>query len=322
MDLISVIIPVYNVENFLQRCLNSVTSQTYTRLEIILVNDGSTDNSGKICDEYAGIDNRIIVIHQENAGLSAARNSGLEIATGSYITFVDSDDWLSPDCIEILARADGDISVCNPVYVWENGKTLSRKYSRRESLMPLVMDSVQALRLLLLQTEFDTSAWAKLYKAKIFQDIRFPVGKKYEDMGTIYKLFYASKKIVYCKVNKYYYFQRDDSISAGVFNESKLDYLYFAEEIYHFVSDKEQSLCKPARSRIVSVCFHLLLSTLPMKNADETRRLLHKKIKEYRRGLLHGVRFKVRAAVIFSRLPHSLFIIFLKFFARFNPKNR
>lgn len=224
-ELVSVIIPVYNVEKYLNRCIKSVLGQTYKNLEIILVDDGSTDNSSQICDEYKKIDSRIIVIHKENGGLSDARNAGINKATGKYITFIDSDDSIEKDMIEylylLMKKYKTKMSLCchNIIYEKRN-KVISLGNGKEE-----VLSSEKCIEKMLYHKDVDTSAWAKLYAKNLFDDISYPKGFLFEDIGTTYKLFIESKYIACGYENKYNYWIRKNSIVTGVFSEKKLDLL-------------------------------------------------------------------------------------------------
>lgn len=218
---ISIIIPIYKVEQFLRKCIDSVIKQTYSNLEIILVDDGSPDNCPSICDEYACSDNRIRVIHKKNGGLSEARNCGLDIATGDYIGFVDSDDWVESDMFEVLHRnaimLKADITICGYYIVKENKIKIpyvlqtDMVYSQEEALKELIHD-----------TKVKNYTWNKLYRKELFAQIRYPVGAKFEDMATTYKLFAKSEKIVLINEYKYYYLFRKEGIS----NQKTLDNSY------------------------------------------------------------------------------------------------
>jgi len=217
-DLISVIIPIYKVENYLRRCVDSVLSQTYSNIEIILIDDGSPDRCGEICDEYAKKDGRIKVIHKENGGLSDARNAGIEIAQGKYITFLDSDDWIHPKYLErlynLLKATAADISVCNFTRT-------SREDVQKEESNPVinVFTNLEALEHLTDELYVQmVVAWGKLYKRKLFDGIRFPVGKIHEDEFTTYKLLYKAKRVVVTSEQLLYYWQREDSIMGAGFN--------------------------------------------------------------------------------------------------------
>lgn len=216
-NLISIIVPVYNVEPYLNRCINSILNQTFNNFELVLVNDGSTDKSGIICDSFKIIDDRIIVIHKTNGGLSSARNVGIEIAKGDFIGFVDSDDWLHPKYIETLynnlVEFEAEISICNFLKVStetipNNPKNHVSQFSNIEALNQLHGK---------LNTQFVISV-AKLYKRELFNKIRFKIGKLHEDEFVIHHLLNNANKIVYTSSELYYYFQRNDSITGIGFN--------------------------------------------------------------------------------------------------------
>lgn len=230
--LISLIIPVYNVEKYLSKCLETVLGQTYRNLEIILVDDGSEDQSGKLCDEYAGQDARIQVIHKKNGGLSSARNAGLESATGEYIVFVDSDDFLDENYVsylyEVLIKTGADMSICQ-MTEFCNGKSEEKICNGEEQIEILTPEA--ALKRFLLQKNLFASAWCKMYKKELFSDVRYPVGYIYEDMAVIHLLFLKSEKIVWSNQKLYYYRQHHSSIMNCGFNLHKLDRIEIAERL-------------------------------------------------------------------------------------------
>lgn len=215
--LISVIVPIFNVEKYLEKSVNSIINQTYKNIEIILVDDESPDNCGKICDEYSKKDNRIKVIHKKNGGLSDARNAGVKIAEGEYILFIDSDDWIENNMIEILykniKRYDADISICEFQEESTEGTILKSKTENKEIK---VFNREEALYELILQDNITNHAWNKLYKKKLFEGIKYPKGKLMEDIGTTYRLFEKSNKIVYQNINLYHYIQRSTSILGNI----------------------------------------------------------------------------------------------------------
>ena len=200
-DKISVIIPVYNVEKYLRKCIDSVINQTYHNLEIILIDDGSLDNCGSICDEYCVIDERIRVIHKSNGGLSDARNAGLDIACGEYIGFVDSDDWIDPEMFEQLHKdlksTGKDISVCGYLREYEQNK-LVRVVGNDTHENILLMTPQEAMNELLEDDIIRNHMWNKLYRAKIFENVRFPLGRNFEDVLIQYKLFEKAKNGASC----------------------------------------------------------------------------------------------------------------------------
>lgn len=235
-DMISIVVPIYNVEKYLPQCVNSLLNQTYKNLEIILVDDGSLDKSGEICDEFSKNDNRIIVIHKENNGLSSARNAGLEIAKGDYIGFVDSDDWLDETMYETLLKLitdnDSDISCCkffktadSDEKIPVNDNETIQSFTNIEGLNNFYTD-------LYTQT---VVAWNKLYKRNLFDNVVYPIGKIHEDEGTTYKLFYKANKITYTNRPLYYYRTTPNSITTRKFNKKRLDIIDVYDEKIKFI---------------------------------------------------------------------------------------
>ena len=200
---ITVIVPVYNVEHYLEKCLDSLIDQTYKNLEIIVINDGSTDNSGEICQEYAQKDNRIVYIEKENGGLSDARNVGLDKMTGSYVTFIDSDDWVELDYVEILYKKiieyQADISVGN-YYSYNEDEETYYFHIYGDSYYEKVYDNISIFENLYESQEMKSfaliSAWGKLYKAKLFDYLRFDKGKLGEDGYFNQKMYLSVNKVV------------------------------------------------------------------------------------------------------------------------------
>lgn len=212
-DLISIIIPVYNIEDYVSECIESVIAQTYNNIEIILVDDGSTDSSRKICDKYAKKDNRIIVVHKENGGLSDARNVGINTAKGSYLGFVDGDDLVAPDMYQRLIEeaivTDSDIATCKFDYY---DKNLNTNKKNNEKVLD-VCDGFCAIKYLFNDLICGNYAWNKLYKAALFKDTEYPKGKYFEDIFTTYKLFLKANKVVLLNDSLYYYRVRDKQIT-------------------------------------------------------------------------------------------------------------
>lgn len=323
LPLITVVIPIYNVEKYLFKCVNSVINQTYNNLEIILVNDGSTDDCAKICEELLLLDDRILIINKENGGLSDARNTGIAKAKGEYISLIDSDDYVSKDYIEylynLLKSSDADISICNPKYVYENENNCL--VSINKSIIK-EMNSIEALSTMLYQNYYDTSAWGKLYKTSLFTNIFYPIGKLFEDLGTTYKLLLKANKIVFGNEEKYYYLQRENSISNNEFNCKKLDYLYFAEEIYDYIIKEIPEIRNSASSRVISVCCNILLQ-LPNDNEYKNlKKEMYRKIIEKRRKLIwdKNVRKKNKIIIYISYLPFNIFIKVFNIISKYNRR--
>ncbi len=228
-ELVSIIVPVYNVEDYIQDCLNSILSQTYELIEVIVVDDGSTDKSGSLCDEFSQKDSRIMVIHQCNKGLSGARNAGLALANGKYVTFVDSDDVISPFFIEILcSEIDKSDIVCGDFCAVPEGfKNTDEILTSEEFFKTVIFSNKDAIREVY-NNRFhgvDFISCSKLYNASLFKDynISFPEGKIHEDTFTTYKLFYFARKISYIDKKMYFYRQREGSITRSSFNIKKMD---------------------------------------------------------------------------------------------------
>ncbi|MBR5427937.1 MAG: glycosyltransferase [Clostridia bacterium] len=217
--MISVIIPVYNTQDYIEHCVRSVLSQTYSDLQVILVDDGSPDDSGRIIDAFE--DPRVLVIHQENGGLSAARNTGLDNATGEYIGFIDGDDFVEPDMFETLLgamdSAQADIAQCGyiaddlTVGEFDRGDGKIRVFDRDDAILSLVRNDV-----------FEQVVWNKLYKREVIGDIRFHVGKFHEDEFFSWRVFYNSKKIADINRICYHYVQRAGSIMGQKFSAKRL----------------------------------------------------------------------------------------------------
>ncbi len=214
-ELISVIVPVYKVEDYLSRCVDSILSQTYRNIEVILVDDGSPDKCGEICDRYAQHDPRVRVIHKENGGLSDARNAGIEIAQGQYISFIDSDDWVHPEFLESLYQltrsTDADIAASDFMRTSTENLPLTLEeetvyqYSNLEALKQYA--GVFYVQMVV--------SWGKIYKKQLFEGVRFPVGRVHEDEFTTHKVIYKAKRIVFTTRKLLYYWQRQDSIMGS-----------------------------------------------------------------------------------------------------------
>ena len=240
--LVTVIIPIYNVEKYLAECIESVINQSYKNLEIILVDDGSTDSSGLICENYKKKDNRIRIIHKPNGGLSDARNAGLDVSKGGYITFVDSDDYIEKKMIEELYDAckqyDAEISICGRRQFWEDGRT-KEMFCVREVKQ---YTKEAAIEQILLNGETDSAAWDKMYKAKLFKQMRYPVGVLHEDLDVTSRLFANSDRIIKIPYIGYNYRMRVGSITKQGFTSRKMDLLYQTEKLCDYVYEEYPEL--------------------------------------------------------------------------------
>ncbi len=254
--LISVIVPVYKVEPYLTRCVHSIIDQTYTNLEIILVDDGSPDNCSTMCDDWEKLDNRIIVIHKQNGGLSDARNVGLKTATGEFISFVDSDDWIAPDMMKYLLNAiqedKSDIAACTVEMIWDDG-TPSEFLTVHTNC---VLNRTEAQKALLEEKLLKQPVWYKLYKRETIEGILFEVGKQHEDVFWSYQAIGRAERVSIIDYIGYYYFQRSDSIMGNGYSLKNLDAMEAYEKRYAFIKENFPELEREARVGIISACIY------------------------------------------------------------------
>lgn len=258
--LLSVVIPVYNVDQYLDRCIESVVEQTFRNLEIILVDDGSTDNSGYKCDLWAKKDDRIIVIHKQNGGLSSARNAGIEAARGDYLAFVDSDDFIEKDMYKCLITATlnygKDIACCGRfIDIW--GEKTKEAFVLDEVR---VFSTKESIREVLLLKTVDVAAWDKIYKKSLFQKIRYPVGKISEDAAVIFQIIHASNGIVHTGKPFYHYIYRKGSISKSSYDHKKYDVYMNCTRTEKFIAKNYQYLNRECRIYCCNMVIGLLES--------------------------------------------------------------
>jgi glycosyltransferase involved in cell wall biosynthesis len=248
---ISIIVPVYNVEKYVAKCIESIINQTYKNLEIIIVDDGSTDKSSDICENYLKKDNRIKLIHQENQRLSVARNNALAVANGDYIGFVDSDDWIAQDMYYTLynnaVEYNADISMCNFYYVSVSGE--KTPYSSENSGIKILEGVYKIAHNIRLPNNY---VWNRLYKRSLFNDIRFPERKIFEDTFIMHKLIDAANKVVLSSECKYYYLRRESSITLSKFTLEQMDHLDAYIERHDYISVRYPNLEKVCRKFIFS----------------------------------------------------------------------
>lgn len=268
-DLISIIIPVYNVEEYLDKCLESVINQTYNNIEIILVDDGSTDNSGKICDKYEEKDSRVKVIHKENGGQSEARNIALDEVRGKYVAFVDSDDYIKKDYIEylynLILKYECKMSICAYYIETEKGN----KYDLGKTYSEKLMNTQETLSRMLCDEGFTVSPCAKMYDISLFKDIRYPVGKIYEDNETTYKLIKKCENVAYGNESKYSYIKRKNSTMNSKFNERKLDLIEITDKMAQELIKEYPNMKDSIERRVIYARFSILRQAVSDKNANK-----------------------------------------------------
>lgn len=270
--LISVIVPVYNVEKYLPKCVDSILNQTYRNLEVILVDDGTKDASDAICDAYAQKDPRVKVIHKENGGLSSARNAGIDIAQGEYLGFVDSDDWIEPDMYETLlslAEKYRVKMVCGGRFNVNDATGV-----RTPGLCPPVEEVISGEELvsrIFLWDNIDSAAWDKLYHHSLFREIRYPLGKIVEDVPTTYRIALAAGKIAMCDKHFYNYLYRENSITTAAISEKTFHFAEHTKKIYPFICESYPQLKNQARYLRVRSLIHSIERVEQAQNTDRKR---------------------------------------------------
>lgn len=315
--LISVIVPIYNVGEYVSKCIDSIIRQTYRNIEIILVDDGSTDKSGEICDLYSKKDKRIVVIHKKNGGLSDARNAGIDVAKGQFITLVDGDDYIDKDYVsllyETLSTNSSDISVVGHKII-RASKTIIKCASRSKTYSPK-----EALKEILYDREIDLSAWGKLYDARLFKKIRFPVGRIYEDSATTYRLFDTARSITAIPAAKYNYIIRASSITNESFNKRKFELLTSTREMCEYIKNKYPTLEKAANRRMMWA----YISTLAqLSNSKDPKRKdinsLMNYIKKHRNNVLadRNISKRDRFSLLLTKLGFRGFRIAWRIYRR------
>ena len=310
---ISVIIPVYKVENWLDACVASVVGQTYSNLEIILVDDGSPDRCGQMCDSWAEKDSRIRVIHKENGGLSSARNAGLDVADGDYILFVDSDDVLdSRICAHLYSCLSGQkaqIAICDAAHIFPGTEPDYTLSSQTRTLTP-----VAAIREMWYQRSFLPSAWAKLYHRNIFRDIRFTQGILYEDIDLMHLLFWEADTIVYTPSALYGYNHREDSITTKPFGIRDLDILAVADKLLRFAGKAEPSLVPAAQCYACVAAMRVALNAPKTPQLAEGHAQARALLAKYSRNVLKDrqIRKKTRYGLLLYRYCPGLMRLIYK----------
>lgn len=287
-DLISVIVPVFNVEKYVAICINSILSQTYNNLEIIIVNDGSTDNSGKVCEQISLNDKRIKLFNKENGGLSSARNYGVTKALGKYFVFVDSDDWIKETMIEDLYNAlkkhNVKIACCGRVnYKNEND---FEKIGISEGCL---LSSEQAIRMAAFNKDVGIAAWGKIYAREVFETIRFPEGEIHEDVAIMYKLFHESQNIYVLGEYEYYYRYNNDGISKSNYSEKFKPVLRHDIENEIFIRENYTNLESFIQSVTANscICMMMKIAKTPngcltyVKDFNEYKKEFKKRMKYY-----------------------------------------
>lgn len=300
--LISVIVPIYKVEDYLRECIESLLNQTYKNLEIILVDDGSPDRCGEICEEYKAKDERIVVIHKENGGLSDARNAGMKVMTGDYLVFVDSDDYMSPDGIECLAKLleerNADMVIGGVWRVSEQGEKLGKEVMQNCDITE--MDTEEALKDFFVQ---GCSSWGRIYKREIHEGIEFPKGEINEDEAIVVQVTERCKKVVRTSTPIYCYRLRGESITTTDFHEKKLVWNKHCMDNYEYIKRKYPEIEPYARKRYTDSLVWLTL--MMIQSSDNYEAEIKDYIKKLRKHIWFylmrrdvSLSYKIRGAFI------------------------
>ena len=322
MPLISVIVPVYKVEPYLSRCIDSILAQTFADFELILINDGSPDKCGKICDEYAQKDKRIQVIHKENGGLSSARNEGIDWAfansNSQWITFIDSDDWIHPQYLELLlfgaTSTNTDICVCE--------YTETSEFSDFENLNNVNPQNLSPEEFFVNYHITATIACCKLYKKNCFENIRYPLGKIHEDEYTTYKILFKKNYVSYLKDPLYFYYTNPDSIVRSEWSPKRLDAISALEEqiAYFQKSGHRDTLLKVERKLLWYIIAQIEITEKSDKYSYLTpglKKMLRKHLKHFKNDLKLSIRngydFYIKAYPITTKLYYIIIRILKKF---------
>lgn len=304
--MISVIVPIYKVEDYLRRCVDSLLAQTCGDFELILVDDGSPDRCGEICDEYAAKDPRIFVIHKENGGLSDARNAGLEIARGEYIAFVDSDDWVSPRYLELLLKAlestGSDICECG---IFRTAGEDCPEDTRDTA--PEIFDTVTALGQLISDGKFHQYVWNKLYCREVIGEIRFPQGKTNEDEFWTYQVFGRADRVARIDMVLYNYFHRPGSIMGTGYSLKRLDALEAKLQRQNYLNAHFSHLAAGARINLHVTCMYsgqMVLKSMTGAEKQRAVRVIEDCLAAYpiREDVLSGISLGTRVWLTLARV--------------------
>ena len=299
--MVSILIPCYNSEDYIRKCLQSIQRQTYKEWEVIIIDDGSIDSTAQICKEFEKSDNRIKLYRIENQGVANARNLALSKATGEYVTFVDSDDVISEYYIEsllnLLIENNADISVCN--YIEQKGQNDITTMNNEENNMILQYTNIQAMEALFFKDNLRHSPWGKLYKRKLFENIKYPNLRAFEDLTITYKLIYKAKKVVFTNKILYGYNIRDGSLMHSQSNNIDTSILEISEKIRQDLKEYPEKELKNAGEYLI--CMHAIsiIDELPINK--KTKREFKKCfsiIKENRKRLLIDKRVKLTFKIL------------------------
>lgn len=290
MEKVTVIVPVYNVELLLEKCIDSILNQTYKNIEVILVDDGSTDSSSTICDKYKEKDDRIKVIHKENGGLSDARNVGMQEMTGDYVCFIDSDDYIEKDMLKLLLedikKSNSDISSCGKIIEYTD------KTEKKNNTDSFVNTPIEALSRMLTFDNFDNSFCDKMFKVELLKDEKFPVGDYYEDMAVMYRIIQKAHLISHITYEGYHYIIRNNSISNEKFSLKQLDMIKHAKKCRNNIIENYPTIKEQADSFYYLNLINIMLKIKDDKKNSKYKNEFMKFRKEYDKEIARMIRNK------------------------------
>ena len=305
---VSVIIPVYNVEKYLHRCLDSVINQTYRNIEIILVDDGSTDDSARICDEYAQKDGRIRVIHQENQGQAAARNNAMKIAEGSFIAYVDSDDFVTADYIEYMVKLQNkygtDIVFVRGVYAYDGKELPAYQDEDRDYLL----GAEETLIRLNYNKGMGAMIWAKLFRRELIEAYPFPEGQIYEDLATLYKIVGACREIAFGEHRVYFWMQRGGSTMRSAFNKRQLAAFQATRDQLRYMEKAYPAVVPSVKARHMTKVVEIMPLAMKSAGSREAYKILKKEMIFYDEVIRRLQRFRLRA-IKMGYLPARIVVL-------------
>ena len=308
--LVSVIVPVYNVEQYLPKCIESISSQTYKNLEILLIDDGSTDSSGKICDDVAKENKAIKVLHTQNRGISSTRNLGIKHSSADYICFIDSDDYVLKDYVsylkDLLFNSNADMAISAHTIRYASGKSIYKGIGESETKS---FDSRQVLKEILIDRILDISVWGKLYKKSLFNEVKFPDGEKFEEPATMYKVIENTNKIICGGKSNYIYQIRPQSITTEGTFYGKLELITHTKKMCADITEKFPSLKNAAERRLIWAYFSTLnqLEKCPdKKNYQTEEKEIVSYILENKKTILHGREYSKRDKIAALTLSMGL----------------
>ncbi len=289
-SLVSIIVPIYNSKEYIRAAVDSMLNQTYENLEVILVDDGSTDGSEGICDEYREKDHRVVVIHQKNQGQAAARNAAYQIARGEYIVYADSDDLMHREQIRYMLQiqeATGvDIVHVENKKFWDAGRIVDELEAGVGEPDYTVYTAEQALELLCYQKKFSFGPWCKLIKRELLADLKFPVNMGYEDAAIMYKLYGKAKKLAYSETVLYWYRQHTASTMHTGFSDKKIDRIRIMAELRDYLNRNYPALAPAGETRYCLAQLQLLMELPFGKEYRDIKKQAYRNIKDSRKAVL------------------------------------